>query len=258
MNFITVRKSRSFECIIRRMFLFLKSFSPNLYSSVVMRTRLLKTVFNLIRALEHENMENPDGSLFVPAKCHCGKRCEHSFFRLGCWGNHPACIACFSKISASRGCNPNLKCLHCNEPVNTWDVLEVQVTITKKLKKARRFTRSASAKNDSSSSTILTEITIAKEIVIASDSIPEPRLEFEPTQYHHNLGYDMRVNAVVLAATYPEIIGDARTGRVKTLSVVMPSSSFDVDDTLSDSEKSKIEAIFRLLHTQIIGDLIRF
>ena len=89
----------------------------------------------------------------------------------------------------------------------------MQVTITKKLKKARRFTRSASAKNDSSSSTILTEINVAKEIVIASaDSIPEPRLEFEPTQYHHNLGYDMRVNAVVLAATYPEIIGYARTG----------------------------------------------
>ena len=204
-------------------------------------------------------MENPDGSLFVPAKCHCGKRCEHSFFRLGCLGNHPACIACFSKISASRGYNPNLKCLHCNEPVNTWDVLEVRVTITKKFKKARRSTRSASAKNDSSSSSsTITEITVAKEIVIASDSIPEPRLEFEPTQYHHNLGYDMRVNAVVLAATYPEIIGDnsmMRTGRVKTLSVVMPSSSFDVDDTLSDSEKSKIEAIFRLLHTQIIGDL---
>ena len=66
--------------------------------------------------------------------------------------------------------------------------------------------------SNSSSSTILTEINVDKEIVIASDSIPEPRLEFKPTEYHHNLGYDMRVNAVVLAATYPEIIGYVRTG----------------------------------------------
>ena len=95
-------------------------------------------------------------------------------------------------------------------------------------------------------------IVVQEEEVVSTHSLPEPRLESEPQQYHKNLIKEIREKTVVLSMTIP-IIDASSEKNLSTLSLEMFGDEFDLDDNGSETQRSQIERMFLMLHSSLLG-----
>jgi hypothetical protein len=183
----------------------------------------------------------------MAGNCYCRAACDAGNsicrVRLHCC-REAYCIPCFSNILASNHFKPCISCRCCRAQVKSWDVVHVNGRVCEQGRSTRSKTNRSA-------------IVVQEEEVVSTHSLPEPRLESEPQQYHKNLIKEIREKTDVLSMTIPIIKKEdedaSSEGLLRTFSLEMVGDEFDLNDHGSERQKSQIERIFLMLHPSLLG-----